>query len=74
MCAEYEYQEMCGLCGRLVGMSESPTVFRLVEDHWSHRETWEEMVMICQKCFTEHVFIGLFRKGAFDAKTPSEIE
>lgn len=69
-----EYQEMCGLCGRLVGRTESPAVFRLVEDHWTYSEDWKEVVMICQKCFTKHVFVGLWMKGAFDAKAPDKTE
>lgn len=74
MGSDGEWQEKCSLCGRKVGRTESPAVFRLMEDHWSYCETWDELLMICQECFARHVFVSLFLRKACDAKTLSKTQ
>lgn len=74
MCAADEWQEMCSVCGRMVGASSSPRVVRIVLDSWSHRESWEEVGMLCERCFIDIFLSGIRLRGGIDAKTPGEAE
>lgn len=72
MGAAGEWQEMCSVCGRMVGKSTSPCVARIVLDNWSYCETWEEICLICERCYTDIFLSGMKLRGVPNAKISDE--
>ena len=63
-----EWQEMCSVCSRMVGRSSSPRVYRIFLDTWSHCRTWQEMGIICERCFMDIFLSGVRLRGVIDGK------
>lgn len=57
-------KERCSVCGNFVSDGVCYSVFRLMKDCWTYRESWEEVIVICEKCFCDMFLSGLrLRKG-----------
>lgn len=58
-----EYKELCPICERRVGRSNSPRMFRIIMDYWTYPAEWKEIVAICERCFTDIFLGGLKLRG-----------
>jgi hypothetical protein len=57
-------RERCSACGLHTDDVDSDCIFRLMKDYWGRRENWEEVIVICEKCFCDIFLSGaILRRG-----------
>jgi len=39
------------MCHEFTGEEDSDCIFRLMKDSWSYCQEWEEVFVICKRCF-----------------------
>ena len=57
------WEERCSVCGNKTSVEVSDSVFRLIKDRWVPRYGWEEVIVICEKCFCDMFLSGLRFRG-----------
>lgn len=63
-------KERCSMCGEFTDDEKSDSIYRMVKDPWSWCQDWEEVFVICERCFVIVIMGRVCRKVGEGGKVP----
>ena len=46
------------MCARMTDADNSDCIYRLMKDPWSYKDCWDEVFVICERCFSGVIMGG----------------
>lgn len=57
------FRERCSLCREFTDAIDSDCIYRVMKDSWGYCQDWDEVLVVCEKCFTDIFLSGLRLRG-----------
>ncbi|MBA7689378.1 hypothetical protein ES703_97884 [subsurface metagenome] len=51
-------REQCSMCREFTSDEDSDCIFRLMKDSWGYCQDWDEVFVICERCFSGVIMGG----------------